>query len=429
MELFLGIDLGTSGCRAIAIDRAGKIIDEAAVPLPAPLRDGRQVTQDPELWWHAVRQCLLAIAGKLPAERIRALAVAGTSGSLLLGDGHGDPLAPALMYNDARAIAEAARIRQLAPPASGAHGPHSGLAKLLWLQGHGPAEAAVFALHQTDWICGRLCGCWGVSDYNNALKLGFDPVALRWPDWLTDLGVRTGLLPEVCAPGTVIGTVRPEIAQPLGLPGGVRMVAGTTDGVAAFLAADGKQPGGGVTSLGSTLVLKLLSTRPVFSPEHGVYSHRLGNLWLAGGASNSGGAVLRKYFSVADMKRLTPALDPDHPTGLDYYPLAAVGERFPVCDPALKPRLSPPANSPLEFFQALLEGISRIEAAGYRLLTRLGGPELVAVRTTGGGSHNPAWVRIRERALGVPVKSARSEHPAYGAALLAAGQLGTTGTR
>ena len=75
------------------------------------------------------------------------------------------------------------------------------------------------------------------------------------------------------------------------------VVAGTTDGCAAFLASGASEAGDGVTSLGTTLTLKLLSATPVFAPQFGVYSHRIGDQWLAGGASNSGGGVLASLFS------------------------------------------------------------------------------------------------------------------------------------
>ena len=101
------------------------------------------------------------------------------------------------------------------------------------------------------------------------------------------------------------------------------------------------QPGDGVTSLGTTLTLKLLSDKPVFAPDFGIYSHRIGEQWLAGGASNTGGAAIGKFFTAEDIARLTPLLDPDHPTGLDYYPLPRPGERFPVNDPNFQPRLEP----------------------------------------------------------------------------------------
>lgn len=168
-------------------------------------------------------------------------------------------------------------------------------------------------------------------------------------------------------------------------------------------------------------MLKLLSETPVFSPEHGVYSHRLGKFWLAGGASNSGGVVLQQYFKIEQMREMTPLLDPEHFTGLEYYPLADIGERFPINDPEMSPNLEPLPGDSVTFFQGMLEGIARIESMGYDLLHQLGAPKVSEVRTTGGGANNPAWSRIRERTLKVKMKPARSNLAAYGTALLASG--------
>jgi sugar (pentulose or hexulose) kinase len=196
-------------------------------------------------------------------------------------------------------------------------------------------------------------------------------------------------------------------------------VTGTTDSTAAVLATGASAPGDAVTTLGSTLVLKLVSEHPITAPEYGVYSQRLGELWLVGGASNSGGAVCAHYLSPERMKELTPELDPDQVTGLDYYPLLQPGERFPVNDPDYPPRMMPRPPRDAAFFQALLEGMSRIEKRGYRLLTELGAPAPRRVLSLGGGATNPAWRRIRERMLGIPVLVAEHQEAAYGAALLA----------
>jgi len=421
--LHVGIDLGTSGCRAMAIDQNLEAVASAATDLPPPQRHGAGSEQDAEIWWQAVREVLGELTGRIDPGAIRAIAVDGTSGSIVLCDDSGSPLAPALLYNDARAREEAARIAEAAPPVSGAHGASSGLAKLLYLQAHADGRRAGHALNQAEWIAARLTGRYGMGDENNCLKLGYDVVARRWPDWLDELGVNRAWLPEVVAPGTPLGPVIPAVRQQFGLAADCRVMAGTTDSIAAFLATGASQAGEAVTSLGSTLVLKILATQPVFAPQHGVYSHRLGGWWLAGGASNSGGAVLRHYFTQSELDTLTPQLDPGHPTGLDYYPLLAPGERFPSCDPQLPPRLTPRPPAAARFFQGMLEGMARIEARGYRLLAELGAPSPVSVRSVGGGAGNAAWTRIRAGELQVPMLESRHNEAAYGAALLAAGRL------
>lgn len=222
------------------------------------------------------------------------------------------------------------------------------------------------------------------------------------------------------APGTAVTNVTDAVAQQLGLASDCMLVAGTTDSIAAFIATGANRPGDGVTSLGSTLVLKLVCDRPVFSSELGVYSHRLGDVWLAGGASNSGGNVLLKYFSRQQLEAMTPELDPGAPTGLDYYPLPGAGERFPRNDPQMQPVLDPRPRDDIKFFQAVLEGIAGIEKLGYDTLAGLGAPTVTRVLTAGGGSANPAWNRIRELELGVPVSTAEHAEASYGAAMLAA---------
>ena len=246
-----------------------------------------------------------------------------------------------------------------------------------------------------------------MTDENNALKSGYDPVTRQWPDWIAATGFDAALFPSVVPAGTRVATIKPDIAEALGLPSDVAIVSGTTDGCAAFLASGAAEPGDGVTSLGTTLTLKLLSAKPVFAPDFGIYSHRIGDQWLAGGASNTGGAAIGKYFSEEDLARLTPLLDPDTPTGLDYYPLPKPGERFPINDPAFPPRLEPRPADDRVFFQAILEGIAAIEAKAYAKLGELGASPLGSIRTAGGGASNPAWTRITAQGTG----RARACHP------------------
>lgn len=416
-DLAAGIDIGTSGVRAIAVDRDGKVHGQHAIRLPPSTVDGARVTQAPERWWEAVHEAMRGLVETIGADCIAALAVDGTSGTLLLSDGDGRPLGTMRMYDDSSGAAAAARVRELAPPESGAHGATSPAA---WLIANiEAARGAAHALHQADWIVARLTGRLGVSDDNNALKTGWDPVAREWPAWLDAAGIDRRRLPEVVEPGSPVGEVTPEVARALGLAAGCRVLAGTTDGCASFLATGAALPGDGVTALGTTLTIKLMADRPIFDPGCGVYSHRLLGGWLAGGASNTGGAALARFFPPDRIRALEPELDPERPTGLDFYPLPGTGERFPIADPAMTSRHEPRPADDATFLQALLEGVGAVEALAYRQLGELGAPALRSVRTVGGGAGNHAWSRIRSRLLGVEMPEPTSGEAAYGTALLA----------
>lgn len=408
MNAYLGLDFGTSGARAVIIDGEGAVLHEARRAF---------AEQTPEVW----RAALFDLLGTVPGElrrSLRAIAIDGTSSTVLLCDAAGEPLLPPLLYNDNRATREAKELEAVAPPGHAVLGASSSLAKLLWLAKQAEFGRPRWLMHQADWLGFMLHGRPGISDYHNALKLGCDPATVGWPDWLLRLPVAP-LLPHVVEPGTAIGAITPEIARDFGLPPDCVVRAGTTDSIAAFIAAGANKPGEAVTSLGSSIVLKLLSETRVDASTYGIYSHRFGNLWLAGGASNSGGAVLAHYFSRAQLEALSRRIDPAAPSELDYYPLLKPGERFPVNDPALPPRLSPRPPDDAVFLHGLLEGMARIEAQGYCLLKKLGATPLQSVLTAGGGARNPAWTAIRARALGVPVRPAAHIEAAYGSALLA----------
>ena len=308
------------------------------------------------------------------------------------------------------------RSRASAPAASAAHGATSGLAKAL---GFRSLAGLHRILHQADWLAGRFLGRFDLSDANNALKTGYDPVAEAWPDWIAATGMDVALLPAVAAAGSVQGRIGRSAADTFGLDPDVLVVAGTTDGCASFLATGASQPGDGVSALGTTLTIKMLADAPIFAPEYGIYSHRIGDAWLAGGASNSGGGVLAEFFDGATIESLSRRIDPATDSGLDYYPLRKPGERFPVNDPDLAPRMTPRPADDAAFLKGLLEGIAHIEARGYGRLSELGAPALRSIRTVGGGAANPAWTAIRKRALAVPFLPALSEEAAMGTALLA----------
>lgn len=411
--LAIGIDIGTSGARAVAMHPDFSIAAHSAAPLARFAANGR----DPAVWWEAVSAVLSELLAGIDRAAVCSIAVDGTSGTLLPVDVAGQPLAEPLMYNDkVTDDAILAKIADVAPETSAAHGATSGLAKALQFE-HLPR--VVKLLHQADWIAGQLSGRFDVSDENNSLKTGYDPEARCWPDWIAATGMRMDLLPDVARPGSVTGRLTPSAADRFGLPRDVAIVAGTTDGCASFLATGATEAGDGVTALGSSLTIKILSDRPISAPRYGIYSHRLGDAWLAGGASNSGGKVLAQHFSLARIIELSAAIDAATETGLDYYPLSTAGERFPIADPVLPPRLAPRPTSEADYLKAMLEGIASIEALGYQRLAELGAPRLTSIRSVGGGAANAAWTTIRQRKLGVDFLPVLSDEAAAGTARLA----------
>lgn len=421
-SISIGIDVGTSGCRAVAINELSAIQAEASILYS----DSKN--QTPQMWWDAVQLVLKDLLQQINTELVKAVAVDGTSGTVLLCAASGEPLTPALMYNDAKATKQAKQLHQLAPPDSIVLAATSGLAKVLWLLEKTPDLSDFHIVHQADWVAGKLCQRFDFSDVNNALKTGFDACNKKWPEWLerifSERKINKQCLPQVYLPGESISNIDINIAHSLHLPKNTMIVAGTTDSTAAFIASTfGRlvdvKPGQAVTSLGSTLVLKIISEKEINSPEHGVYSQPHGNYWLVGGGSNSGGAVLRHYFTDEKMASLTKELHPEIDTHLNYYPLLKKGERFPINDPELAPRLTPTAENEVIFFQALLEGIAEIEHTGYKLLHQLGAPYPTSVITNGGGAINPTWNKIREKKLGVPVSKALHSEAAFGTAILA----------
>ncbi len=419
MNLYLGIDFGTSGARAVVIDAAEDIQAEAQYHFAEASDRGTKALAPTASGW---KTALFALIEQIPTAirgEIKAIAIDGTSSTVLLCDAAGNPMTEPLMYNDGRGLEVMETLRAIAPPNHTVLSATSSLAKLLWLIQHSTLNTQhCYFFHQADWLAFLLHGQLSISDYHNALKLGYDVENLSYPKWLEKLRLSINL-PTVVPPGTPVAELLPEVATRLGLSKNCVVCAGTTDSIAAFLASGAKSPGEAVTSLGSTLVLKLLSHTRVDDTRYGIYSHRLGNLWLVGGASNTGGAVLRHFFSDADLESLSCRLDAQQESQLDYYPLLKPGDRFPLNDPHLPPRLEPrPANS-VEFLHGLLESLARIEARGYQLLQQLGATPLTNVYTAGGGAKNQAWTTIRERHLKVAILPPRHTAAAYGTARLA----------
>ncbi|KAJ6671428.1 D-RIBULOSE KINASE [Salix viminalis] len=389
-RLYLGMDFGTSGARYALIDKQGTIHSEGKREYPVLMNDEKMD------WVRSWRAALFSLLEDIPIHLrplVASISIDGTSATTLIVDSNtGEPLWRPFLYNESCPDA-LPTVKSVAPANHTVCSGSSTLCKLVsWWNIEGSNKKSALLLHQADWLLWLLHGKLGVSDYNNALKVGYDPAS---------------------------GFLSIMAATQFGFQEDCIVCAGTTDSIAAFLAARATQPGKAVTSLGSTLAIKLLSTTRIDDARFGVYSHRLDDKWLVGGASNTGGAVLKQFFTDEQLQKLSEQINPMEASPLDYYPLKAVGERFPVADPNLVPRLHPRPESDVEYLHGILESIAHIEAKAYNLLKVLGATQVEEVLTAGGGAKNEKWTKIRERVLGLPVSRAKQTEAAYGAALLA----------
>lgn len=388
--LGLGVDLGSSGVRAALVSADGTVLSRSRLPYPGDFND-------PEVW----RQALCAAVTDLPCElRRRAVAISldGTSGTLVACGRDGQPLAPALGY----AVAcpeQAGAAAALVPGGGSAASAGGSLARALRLLATlgGPLRLR----HQADWLMGWLLADWRWGEEGNNQRLGWDSQQRRWAGRIADQDWADAL-PWVVPSGTVLGAMAPGPAATLGLATGIRVVSGTTDGTATALAAD-PGPADGVTILGTTTVLKQWADGPCGGP--GISSHRVGNRWLVGGASNAGAGVLLQFFGRDQLDELSRSIDWRRPSGLHLRPLPGRGERFPIDDPTLEAVLGPRPVSDALYLQALLEGLTELERQGWERLQALGLAAPRRILTVGGGARNPVWRRLREQALGIPVRN------------------------
>ncbi|MGW2635435.1 FGGY-family carbohydrate kinase [Streptomyces sp. NPDC001348] len=426
---WLGIDLGTQGVRALLVTGDGTAVGRGSAPLRRGRRDGPRHEQDPGEWWEAVcaatRQALPGVS------HVDGLAVCGTSGTVLLTDTDG----PALMYDDGRAWAEAARLRNAGLAVQDTWA----LPKVLWLlrdagggrtgggaKGGGGRTGGARAAHQPDVINARLVGHPVPTDSSHALKTGYDLRRDTWPDVP---GLPADALPGVVRPGTRLGEVCPAAAEATGIPAGTPVVAGMTDGCAAQIASGALRTGAWNSVLGTTLVLKGATAEPVHDPAGVVYNHRAPDGgWLPGGASGVGAGVLTARFPRADPAALDARAAAFEPSNAVAYPLVSPGERFPFRAPHATALLLGDPVSDADLWAALLQGVAFTERLCLDYLHHLGAPLDGPLTLTGGAARSAYWNQLRADVLGRPARVPELTEPALGMAALAAYGTGAAPT-
>ena len=402
-SLVLGIDLGTSGIRIAIINTKKKILYTSSIHYST----GLEIWED---WIDCLKNLIKGIP-KSYKDKLVSCSIAGTSGTLLACKSNGEPINKALPYfiSCPEYSQEISKLFFEECAASSISGSIGRALRLLNLYGN-----KILLRHQADWVSGWLLNNWEYGEEGNNIRMGWDISMNSWPQTFQTLKWLKSL-PKIMSSGQIMGNICTKKANELDLPRNLKVIAGTTDSNAGFLATFPNKSDG-VTILGSTIVVKKFVNKPLSGK--GISNHKLLGNWLCGGASNAGAAILLDFFTVEYIEELSKQINPLHSTGINLLPLSKKGERFPIDDPNLQPKLEPRPVSDALYLQAILEGLAKIEARSWEKLNELGAELPQRIITIGGGAKNITWKKIREREIGIPIKICNTP-PAVGVANIA----------
>jgi gluconokinase len=438
-QLVVGLDLGTTRCKAVALTPDGAVAASAtsAYPLYSP-HPGWAEQAAGEVWQGAAT-ALRELCARVPARQLAGLSLSGAMHSLLLVDEAGEPLAPALTWADQRAAPQAKMLRERAdtqalygrtgcPVQSIYH-----LAKLRWWSDVEPelGRRAARFITLKDWILWRLAGIWA-TDQGMASTSGLlDIHRLDWDQEALGLaGVTANQLPALAQPARVAGSITQPAAEATGLPAGLPVVPGTSDGGTANLGSGAVRAGQSVITMGTSGAVRRVVAEPLLDPLQRTWCYvLLERRWFAGGAINNAGLALqwvreRFYPDVpgdAGYARLIEDAAGVEPgaEGVMFLPYFT-GERSPHWDPEARALVSGLGltHTRAHIARAVLEGVAYCLDDVWEVLTAEA-PASGEARLTGNVTHNPAWAQIVADVLGVPLLADEAaDASALGAALL-----------
>ena len=440
--MYLGMDIGTSGVKAVLVNEAGAIVATASCDLalshPAPLWS----EQDPDAWIDAAIGAVDQLAAARPREtaRVRGIGLAGQMhGATLLG-ADGRPLRPAILWNDGRSHAECAELERRCPSLQAISGnlamPGFTAPKLLWVARHEPEIFARVAkvLLPKAYVRYRLTGEM-VEDMSDAAGTLWLDVGSR--AWSATVLQATGLdlhhMPRLVEGSDVSAVLSPDFVRRWGMEPGVVVAGGAGDCAASAIGLGAIAPGDAFLSLGTSGVLFRVTDRFAPAPASAVHAfcHALAGLWHQMGVMLSAAASLAWLAGIM----ATPAhalLAPlgevvDRPSPVKFLPYLD-GERTPHNDAAAAGAFIGlrGATGREDIVQAVLEGVAFAARDNLDALGSSSSP-IAEVDLVGGGSRSTLWAQIIADGLGIPVH--RVEEGEVGAALGAArlGRLAATG--
>ena len=434
--MHLGLDLGTSGVKAVLTDEAGAVAAQATAPLTVSRPRPGWSEQDPAAWWDALVQAVEGLRESRDLSGVRGIGLSGQQHGAVLLDAGDHVLRPAILWNDGRSAAECAVLDPLARKIAGNLAmPGFTAPKLLWVQGHEPEvfRATARVLLPKDWL--RLCLVGdAVSEPSDASgTLWLDVAARQWSPALLDAtGLNERHMPRLVEGDAVSGRLRAEAATELGLPPGIPVAGGAGDNAAGAVGIGCVRPGQGFVSLGTSGVVFVCDADPKPAPERAVHAfcHCLPQTWHRMSVILSAAGSLAWFAGVAGVPEAELLAEmesePEGSGHVTFLPYLS-GERTPHNDAQARGAFLglDAGTTRVALTRAVLEGVAFALADGLEALAPGGLPD-GALWVIGGGGRSAAWLRILAAAIGrplLPVAGAEAG-PALGAARLARAACG-----
>ena len=442
----IGLDLGTSGVKAVLLSASGRLLAEAVRPLEVSRPQPLWSEQNPADWWaatDAVMQRLRDAADPAHWSQVRAMAVAGQMHGAVLLNAAGAVLRPAILWNDGRSQAQCAELESREPASRRitANRAMAGFTapKMMWVAQHEPHIFSQVAkvLLPKDWLVFQLTGVMSSDCSDAAGTLWLDVAQRAWsPAMLSASGMRLAQMPELHEGPDGVGNLFEALCRAWGLPPDVRVAAGAGDNAAGAVGVGVVRPGQAFISLGTSGVIFVATDGPRANPQRGVHTfcHALPHTWHQmavllsassalswwGGITGAAPAELLASLGAAEFQREDPI---SAPLFLPYLS----GERTPHADPGSTGSFHglTHAHGRDHMSYAVIEGVAFAFADGLAALAEAGSmpTSLLAI---GGGAQSDLWLQLLADVLGVPIHRPLGAEvgPALGAARLALMSLG-----
>ncbi len=441
-DLVLGLDVGTTNLKCLALDEAGTIVAQGSEPTPRSHPRPDWTDFEPEPIWEASCRAIRAVISQIEnPTAIRGIAVSSLAESVVPMDSRGQPLAPAIAWFDLRTVAEYEWLRDTIGyetlfKISGLNpDPMFGLCKILWVKNHDPLtfKKAHHWLHFADYVAFRLCGIPATDPSLACRSLAYDLGRGNWSSEILEaVGVPTSSFPPVCRSGTSLGFITQSSAAATNLPRTTVVSVGIHDHLSGAFAAGGLSAGVLFDSIGTSESLNSVLPKPVFDQRVAAQGLAQGAVWvdeptcyLTGGLQTAGAAVEWFRRELGGKSSIADLVDE----------AAVAEEAVPVFLPHLVRSLTPHPDTQASgafigikstttrgaMFRAVLEGLAfEARAIADAMGTVAGVLPFTKILTIGGSLQNSLLAQIKADVYAFPVRvNPVREAVSLGAALLA----------